>query len=80
MAHYFGRRAFGSISGLVAPLQMGALGFGPFVAAMVFDLTGSYVPMFQALVGAYAVATLLMLLVRRPGAGGGLALAPAPQP
>jgi MFS family permease len=66
IARYYGRRSFGTISGLVGPFQFGALGCGPLLAAWLFDQTGGYQVFLQGVVGAYALAACLVYLARRP--------------
>jgi sugar phosphate permease len=66
LASYFGRRAFGAISGLTGPFMLGALGLGPLAAAWLFDRTGSYQLVLQLLVVAYALSALLIFLARPP--------------
>ncbi|MEZ5737080.1 MAG: MFS transporter [Novosphingobium sp.] len=48
VARYFGRRAYGQIFGFIFGITMLNMGFLPFLASLVFDLTGSYDPAFIA--------------------------------
>ena len=66
LADYFGRRSFGTLSGMVGPLRLGGLGLGPTVGAVIFRLTGSYVAVFSFGLATYSLATVLVYLARRP--------------
>ena len=66
LAQYFGRRSFGSISGLMGPFQLGFLGLGPTFGAVLFDLTDSYMGLFAFGVASYALAALVVYWVRTP--------------
>jgi MFS family permease len=66
LAEYYGPRAFGLLAGLVLAAQTVALGLGPLVASVAYDLTGSYRDGFHALGGAYLAAAALAFLARRP--------------
>jgi MFS family permease len=66
VAHYFGRRSFGAISGVITPISGTALGLGPVAAAAAYDTTGSYHGIILIFIGAFAVATVLMVLARKP--------------
>lgn len=66
IAHYFGRRSFGAISGVVTPINMLGLGLGPVAAAAAYDLTGSYEIIILIFIGAFILASLLMVLARKP--------------
>jgi MFS family permease len=66
VAHYFGRRSFGSISGVITPINMLGLGLGPVAAAAAFDTTGSYQGIIIVFIAAFVVASLLMVLARKP--------------
>ena len=66
MAQYFGRASFGSITGLMGPVQMGALGIGPTFGAVLYSLTTGYTAFFVYAVAGYAVAALLILGTRPP--------------
>lgn len=70
LAQYFGRRSFGSISGLMGPFQLGFLGLGPTFGAVLFDLTDSYTGLFAFGVASYACAALLLYRVRTPALPG----------
>jgi sugar phosphate permease len=66
VAHYFGRRSFGSISGVITPINMLGLGVGPVAAAAAYDTTGSYEGIILIFIAAFVVASLLMILARKP--------------
>ena len=66
IARYFGRAHFGSITGLMGPLQIGALGLGPIFGATLFRTTGSYTIIFMFALAAFGVAFLLIYLARPP--------------
>ena len=66
IARYFGRAHFGSITGLMGPLQIGALGLGPTLGALLFRMTGSYTIIFMFAVVAFGVSFLLIYLARPP--------------
>ena len=66
LAQYFGRASFGSITGLMGPVQMGALGLGPTFGAVLYNLTTGYTALFLYAVTSYAVAALLIFGTRAP--------------
>ncbi|MCI0438949.1 MAG: MFS transporter [Chloroflexi bacterium] len=66
MAQYFGRRSYGSITGLVGPFQTGALGLGPTFGALLFTVSGGYTWLFTYNLAAYTLAALLIYLARAP--------------
>ena len=66
-ADYFGRRAFGTISGLSGTVQMGGMVLGPLFAAYVHDVTGSYQLAFLIFSALLVVAAGLFLSLGRPG-------------
>jgi MFS family permease len=66
VAGFFGRRAHGSLFGIV--LLSGTVGgaFGPILTGYLFDTTGSYAPAFTGLAGlAFAAVALAVTLPRR---------------
>ena len=63
---YFGRASLGAIRGATMPLTLGGNAVGPIVAAAVFDLTGSYTPIFSAFLGLYLLVGVAVLLARPP--------------
>jgi MFS family permease len=67
LASYFGRANFGAISGFYASFSSFGLGAGPFIGALVFDITGGYRLLFAALSVTYLTTALILLLfVRQP--------------
>jgi MFS family permease len=63
---WFGRRAFGTISGAMDAVQLFGLVGGPILAGLIFDATQSYYPAFLAAAGAAALGAGIVLLVRAP--------------
>ena len=63
---YFGRRHFGTISGFMDMLQVFGVVIGPVFAGWIFDTTGSYKIAFTSFAVAAAIATMLILMARRP--------------
>ncbi|MFN0072963.1 MAG: MFS transporter [Chloroflexota bacterium] len=66
LASYFGRRSYGSISGITGLFQQAAGGVGPLVAAYAFDITGSYQGILTIFAALYMMATVLILFSRPP--------------
>jgi sugar phosphate permease len=63
---YFGRRAFGTISGSMDFVQMFGLVLGPVFAGFVFDRTGSYTIAFNSFAISAVAAGVLMFFLRPP--------------
>lgn len=68
-ADYFGRRAFGTISGLMDAVQMFGLVLGPVFAGWVYDKYESYYLAFMLFAAAGLVAAIVMVFVRPPVKG-----------
>jgi MFS family permease len=67
LASYYGRANFGAISGFFQTFSSFGLGAGPFIGALIFDVTGGYRLMFVLLSVTYAATALILLLfVREP--------------
>ena len=66
LAQYYGRASFGSIAGMLAPLQTGALGLSPTVATLARDVSGSYNGVYIAAGALLFLAAILIFFVRRP--------------
>jgi MFS family permease len=66
MAQYFGRASYGSITGLMGPIQTGALGLGPTFGALLLNATGGYTALFLSALAAYVLALALIYNVRPP--------------
>jgi MFS transporter, OFA family, oxalate/formate antiporter len=67
IAQYFGRRAYGTITGFVNPFTMIGLGLGPTIGALCFDLTGSYTVEFSFFAITSVLTAGLLWLARHPG-------------
>lgn len=65
-ADYYGRESIGAIRGMTAPVQMTTNALGPLVAALTFDVTGSYSLIFWAFVFICLASTGLWVLAARP--------------
>jgi MFS family permease len=66
LAQYYGRHAYGAINGFVHPFLLIGLGFGPLLAALSFDRTGSYLTVFVLAALGSLVAAVLYWLAQRP--------------
>lgn len=66
LAHYFGRRSFGAISGVLEPFHKGGLGFGALVAGVAFDWSGNYRGVFLFFLACYMLSSVLVFFARRP--------------
>jgi MFS transporter, OFA family, oxalate/formate antiporter len=66
LAHYYGRQAYGAITGFVHPFLLIGLGLGPLVAALSFDLAGTYQAVFSAAASVCLITAVLYWLARRP--------------
>jgi MFS family permease len=62
----FGRHAFGRVMGLMSPFMLPLQALGVPFAGYVFDRTGSYDVAFQAFLGIYALAALIVVFLRLP--------------
>ena len=69
LAHYFGRRSFGAISGVLEPFHKGGLGVGALIAGIAFDWSGNYRPVFLLFVVSYLLSAALVFFARRPKLG-----------
>ena len=65
-AEYFGRRAFGTISGMMDFVQMFGLVLGPVFAGFVYDLTNSYYVAFMIFTISGALASAMMIFLKPP--------------
>jgi len=61
---YFGRSAFAKIGGFMAPMFMIAGIIGPLLAGHVFDVAGTYNPVFAFVAVLQVVATIVILFAR----------------
>ncbi len=66
LAQYYGRSSYGAISGFVYPFYMLALGFGPLISSLSFDLTGSYHAVFSFFIAVSIIASFLIWLAKKP--------------
>ena len=66
LAHYFGRRSFGAISGILEPFHKGGLGAGALVAGVAFDWSGNYRSVLLFFLANYLLAAVLVFFARRP--------------
>ncbi len=66
LATYFGRRSYGTITGLAGPFQMVFLGLGPTFGAVIFGLTGGYRVIWMYAIGSYLIAAILIFIARQP--------------
>ena len=66
MAQYFGRRSYGSITGLVQPFSTFALGMGPAVAAIMVGAAGSSYGLYAVVLVVHVVSILCVVLARIP--------------
>ena len=66
LAQYFGRNAYGTISGMLRPFEAGGLGLGMTLGTLCYDLTGSYKLLILGSVAAHAVAAVLVFLAKQP--------------
>ena len=66
IANYYGRNSFGAISGIVGTFQIGGLGVGPTLAALLSKVFVSYKPIFALCVLMYLVALFFLFLSKKP--------------
>ena len=66
ISQYFGRASYGSITGLMGPIQLGFLGLGPTFGALLYGLTDGYTPFFTYSVSSYVLAILFIYSARPP--------------
>ncbi len=66
LGNYFGRTTFGTLTGLTGPFRTAAMGLGPSLGALVYDITGDYPAIFVIAAVAYVAAVALTSAVRHP--------------
>lgn len=66
VAKYFGRWAFGTISGFMTSMQLVGLGLGPLVAALLYEATHSYLALYAAIALVYVATAVLFASARPP--------------
>lgn len=69
-ADYYGRESLGAVRGVVWPIQMVGNSLGPLVAAVTYDITGSYVIIFSGFGILSLLAGLCVSLARPPDVTG----------
>ena len=79
-ASYFGRRYLGAVRGVALPFALFLGAGGPLAVQIYFDRVGNYDGAFVALGVAWALAAVLVMMVRRPVKPGGTAPPPPPAP
>lgn len=65
-ADYYGRGSLGAIQGLISPVNQTTNASGPLVAALAYDITGSYTGILWVFVAITAGASLFWLLATPP--------------
>ena len=65
-ASYFGRRYIGAVRSVAMPFTMLIAASGPILVATYADNVGNYDAAMFGIAGAWAVASLLILVARRP--------------
>jgi MFS family permease len=66
LAAYYGRSFLGAISGVLQMARGFSLGSGPLVAAVFYDVTGSYGPAFGTFAVLCLAAVVMIALARKP--------------
>ena len=66
VANYYGRDSLGAIRGVMWPVQALFNAVGPMAAALVFDITGAYVIIFNIFVAIAFTAAVLVFLAHPP--------------
>ncbi len=66
IGEYFGRRSFGSLTGLTGPFRTAAMGMGPAMGALLVNATNGYTAIFIVAVASYIIAAILNYSVRHP--------------
>ena len=67
-ANYFGRASAGTVMGIVTPFIVVSLGLGALISGVMYDIQGSYVPVFWSWIAVTALAIVILLLVPAPRA------------
>jgi MFS family permease len=66
LANYYGRGNFGAISGFFGSFSSFGLGVGPFIGALLFDITGAYRILFVVISGTFLATAVLLFFIREP--------------
>ena len=66
LASYYGRRSFGSISGLVGTFALLGLGSGPIIFTRVLAVSGGYDQVFWLAAIILGISTVMLWFARRP--------------
>ena len=66
VARFYGRRNFGTISGMLAFVDLPGTFLGPIFVGLVFDIGGSFRPGFQVIAILLIIGAVAVLLARRP--------------
>ncbi|MBI2856194.1 MAG: hypothetical protein HYX93_05040, partial [Chloroflexi bacterium] len=66
VAYFFGRRNFGTISGLLQIVDLPGAVLGPVFVGWVFDSLGTYRPGFLVIAALMALGAAALLLAKRP--------------
>ena len=64
--YLFGRYSFGTLQGLFSMSSEAGFAFSPLIASIVFDMTGSYTPLFLGFAALTLVAAPVTMLIKRP--------------
>jgi MFS family permease len=64
--NYFGGRHIGSIRGFAIPLTLFFSAIGAPIAGIIKDATGSYIPAWLISIACLSIATVLVLMARKP--------------
>jgi sugar phosphate permease len=67
-ANYFGRASAGTVMGIVTPFIVVSLGLGALISGVMYDIQGSYVPVFWSWIAVEALAIVILLFVPPPRA------------
>ncbi len=65
-AEYFGPQSFGKIMGFSSLIIMSGMMFGPLLAGVIYDATGTYAPAFTLLALGAALGALCFVFTTRP--------------
>ena len=64
---YYGRACFASIQGVVYALGISAFAVGPAFAGIIYDATGTYMPVFIVIIAVSLLGLICAFLARPPG-------------